>query len=174
MKRFRDRGSQLAVPVAPTGSKKNEKKAKNGAIFLMNVLLLRSASLRVDSVILLDVPGLPIRINIPLDLISETQGCLDPREDCCKQHFLRRVGRVLLGHQETPATLDIDDYVWVSSEARSDGLYHLDPSTLRAPAVSDPSSWVTSGPSRGALACSRPRISFIRSISAIQLTCPID
>jgi hypothetical protein len=75
-------------------------------------------------------PGSPIRINIPLDLISKLQADLDPREDVVNSTSCAEVGGVLLGHQETPATLDIDDYVWVSSEARSDGLYHLDPSTL--------------------------------------------
>jgi hypothetical protein len=74
-------------------------------------------------------PGSPIRIDIPLGLISRLRAELD-------QHLAdstsgAEVGGVLLGRQKTPTRLEIDDYVWVPSEEQPGTQYHLDPSQVR-------------------------------------------
>jgi len=76
-------------------------------------------------------PGAPIRINISLDLISRLRAELDQRQNLANGTSRAEVGGVLLGHQDTPMTLVIDDYVWVTSEEQPSGRYHLDPSELR-------------------------------------------
>src|SRR5882672_12481093 len=75
-------------------------------------------------------PGAPIRINIPFDLISRLRAELDQHENLASSTPGAEVGGVLLGHQTTLTTLEIDDYVWVSSAERPGGRYHLDPSEL--------------------------------------------
>jgi len=74
-------------------------------------------------------PGSPIRIDIPLGLISRLRAELD-------QHLAdstsgAEVGGVLLGRQKTPTRLEIDDYVWVPSEEQPGTRYHLDPSQVK-------------------------------------------
>jgi len=67
----------------------------------------------------------------------ETSGCLGSARRCCKLHSCAEVGGVLLGHQETPATLDIDDYVWFHLK-HGRTAYISGSVDIRAPAVSDP------------------------------------
>jgi len=76
-------------------------------------------------------PGSPIRIDVPLGLISRLRAELDQHEHLDSGTSDAVVGGVLIGHQKTPTTLEIDDYVWVSSEEQPDGRYHLDPSQLK-------------------------------------------
>jgi hypothetical protein len=75
-------------------------------------------------------PGAPIRINIPLGLISRLQAELNEHEDLANSSPGAEIGGVLLGHQTAPSTLDIDDYVWVSSEEPAGSPYHLARSEL--------------------------------------------
>jgi len=74
-------------------------------------------------------PGSPIRIDIPLSLISRLRTELD-------QHLAdstsgAEVGGVLLGRQKTPTRLEINDYVWVPSVEQPGTRYHLDPSQVK-------------------------------------------
>jgi hypothetical protein len=74
-------------------------------------------------------PGSPIRIDIPLGLISRLRAELD-------QHLAdstsgAEVGGVLLGRQKTPTRLEINDYVWIPSEEQPGTQYHLDPSQVK-------------------------------------------
>jgi hypothetical protein len=75
-------------------------------------------------------PGAPIRVNIPLDIISRLRAEFDQDENLANGTSGAEVGGVLLGHQETPTTLDIDDYIWVAAEERPARRYHLNPSEL--------------------------------------------
>ena len=75
-------------------------------------------------------PGSPIRIDIPLVVISRLQAELEQRENLASSDSTE-IGGVLLGHQKTPTVLEIDDYIWVSSEERSGRQYYLDPSQLK-------------------------------------------
>jgi len=59
-------------------------------------------------------PGSPLRINISLGVISRLRADLDQHEGLASG--ANQVGGVLLGRRNTPGTLEIDDYVWVSSE----------------------------------------------------------
>ena len=74
-------------------------------------------------------PGAPIRVNIPLDVISRLRAELDKNSG--NNNSGAEVGGVLLGHTDAPGRLHIDDYVWVSSEEWADGRYHLDRSELK-------------------------------------------
>lgn len=76
-------------------------------------------------------PGSPIRIDVPLALISRLRAELDQREYLASSASESEIGGVLLGHQKTPTVLEIDDYIWVSSEERSGAQYHLDPLQLK-------------------------------------------
>src|ERR1700676_292197 len=61
-----------------------------------------------------EFPGSPLRINISLGVISRLRADLDQHEGLASG--TTQVGGVLLGRRNTPGTLEIDDYVWVSSE----------------------------------------------------------
>ncbi len=61
-----------------------------------------------------EFPGSPLRINISLGVISRLRAELDQHEGL--RSGGAQVGGVLLGRRNTPNTLEIDDYVWVSSE----------------------------------------------------------
>jgi TonB family protein len=70
-------------------------------------------------------PGAPIRIELPLDLISRLRAELGQHESTgCSE-----VGGVLLGRRITGRTVRIDDYLWISPEKPGER-YHLDPSAL--------------------------------------------
>ena len=74
-------------------------------------------------------PGAPIRVSIPLNVISRLRAELI--QNLANGTPGAEIGGVLLGHQDSPTTLHIDDYVWASSEERADGRYHLDRSELQ-------------------------------------------
>jgi hypothetical protein len=61
-----------------------------------------------------EFPGSPLRINISLGVISRLRAELDQHEGLSSG--ASQVGGVLLGRRKTPGTLEIDDYVWVTSE----------------------------------------------------------
>jgi TonB family protein len=70
-------------------------------------------------------PGAPIRIDLPIDLISRLRAELGQRESSgCSE-----VGGVLLGQRITRRTVRINDYLWISGE-KPGTRYHLDPSAL--------------------------------------------
>ncbi|HVO98357.1 MAG TPA: TonB family protein [Bryobacteraceae bacterium] len=72
-------------------------------------------------------PGAPIRIDIPIDLISRLRTELDQRASSgCSEV---EVGGVLLGQRRTSTTLEINDYLWASPE-QPGTRYRLDPSAL--------------------------------------------
>lgn len=73
-------------------------------------------------------PGSPIRIDIPLRLISRLRAELD--QHLADSTSSAEVGGVLLGRQKTPTILEINDYVWVPSEEPGTQ-YHQDPSELK-------------------------------------------
>ena len=69
--------------------------------------------------------GAPIRIDLPIDLISRLCAELGQRESSgCSE-----VGGVLLGQRITQRTVRINDYLWISPE-KPGTRYHLDPSAL--------------------------------------------
>ena len=76
-------------------------------------------------------PGSPIRIDISLDVISRLRAELEQRENLASSSCAAEIGGVLLGHQKTPTLLEINDYVWVSSEEQPDSRYQLNPSQLK-------------------------------------------
>jgi hypothetical protein len=76
-------------------------------------------------------PGSPICIDIPLDLISRLRNELDQRENLASSSPGSAIGGVLLGHRKTPTKLEINDYVWISSEEQPGSRYQLNPSQLK-------------------------------------------
>ena len=81
-----------------------------------------------ESVYSCTFPGSPVRINMPLDLISRLQTDLE-RNERLANSSCTEIGGVLLGRPKTQTTLDIDDYIWVSSD-QPGSQYHLDASEL--------------------------------------------
>jgi hypothetical protein len=76
-------------------------------------------------------PGSPICIDFPLDLISRLRAELDQHENLASSASGSAIGGVLLGHRKTPTTLEIDDYIWVSSEEQPGSCFHLETSQLK-------------------------------------------
>ena len=81
-----------------------------------------------ESVYSCTFPDSPVRINLPLDLISRLQTELERNESIANSPGTE-IGGVLLGRPKKPNTLEIEDYVWVSSD-QPGSRYHLDPSEL--------------------------------------------
>jgi protein TonB len=75
--------------------------------------------------------GAPIRVNLPLVLISRLRDEITQLENSDKNGTRAEAGGVLLGHQTNPATLEIDDYRWVLSERRQDGRFSADAGVLK-------------------------------------------
>ena len=73
-------------------------------------------------------PDSPVRINLPIDLISRLRSELVQNESR-RTSPDAEVGGVLLGRPKKPNTLEIEDYVWVSS-GQPGSRYLLDPSEL--------------------------------------------
>ncbi len=69
-------------------------------------------------------PGAPLRITLPIDLVSRLQA--EIRDIAARSE----AGGVLFGHQEARGTLDIDDYVWVSPAEGAGNQYVLDAEEL--------------------------------------------
>jgi len=81
-----------------------------------------------ESVYSCTFPDSPVRINLPLDLISRLRTELGQNESL-RTSPDTEVGGVLLGRPKKPNTLEIEDYVWVSS-GQPGSRYLLDPSEL--------------------------------------------
>ena len=69
--------------------------------------------------------GAPIRIDLPIDLISRLCAELGQRES----YGCSEGGGVLLGQRITRRAVKINDYLWISPE-KPGTRYHLDPSAL--------------------------------------------
>lgn len=75
-------------------------------------------------------PGAPIRINIPLNLVSRLRAELGQHESSDYRIASAEAGGLLLGRRVTRTTLEIDDYLWISSEEQPSSRYSLDTSAL--------------------------------------------
>jgi TonB family protein len=76
-------------------------------------------------------PGAPIRIHVPLDLVSRLRADLGQHESSGYRIPSVEAGGVLLGHRLTATSLEIDDYLWISSREPSGRGYSLDISALK-------------------------------------------
>jgi protein TonB len=75
--------------------------------------------------------GAPIRVNLPLALISRLRDEITQLENADKNGTRAEAGGVLMGYQNKPASLEISDYRWVLSERRQDGRFTVDPDVLK-------------------------------------------